>query len=207
MGNSICMYFLVKCTQLFSRFHSQIPRINLPSCIQIPIALSFADVPCGVPSLLCFAITGPVIAIRMPQHAPTPSTALARPEFSHRNHQHSLGQSLLDLLHRTSATLPTSNCPKAMRTQSRLSEQDDCLSISHVGDSRKDVGLFEVIQAGDEKMNKLLTIKKKKEETWHHFVVINNIGLSLAVDRGFQRSFDMGSIPELDISLAFFTVA
>src|SRR3989338_7001189 len=30
-------------------------------------------------------------------------------------------------------TLPTSNSPKAMRTQSRLSEQDDCLSISHVG--------------------------------------------------------------------------
>src|SRR3989338_5938537 len=58
---------------------------------QIPIALSFADVPCGIPSLLCFAITGPVIAIRMPQHAPTPSTALARPEFWHRNHQHSLG--------------------------------------------------------------------------------------------------------------------
>src|SRR3989338_10704659 len=71
MGDSICRNFLVKCTQLFSRFHSQKPRTNLPSCIQIPIALSFADVPCGVPSLLCFAITGPVIAIRMPQHAPT----------------------------------------------------------------------------------------------------------------------------------------
>src|SRR3989338_3526324 len=50
MGNSICWYFLVKCTQLFSRFHSQKPRTNLSSCIQIPIALSFADVPCGVPS-------------------------------------------------------------------------------------------------------------------------------------------------------------
>src|SRR3989338_3121844 len=61
MGNSICWYFLVKCTQLFPRFHSQNPRTNLPSCIQIPIALSFADVPCGVPSLLCFAITGPII--------------------------------------------------------------------------------------------------------------------------------------------------
>ena len=71
MGNSICWYFLVKCTQNFSRFHSKKPRTNLPSCIQIPIALSFADVPCGVPSLLCFEITGPVIAIRMPQHAPT----------------------------------------------------------------------------------------------------------------------------------------
>src|SRR3989338_3691680 len=81
IGNSICWYFLVKCTQLFSRFHSQKPRTNLPRCIQIPIALSFADVPCGVPSLLCFAITGPVIAIRMPQHATTPWTALARPEF------------------------------------------------------------------------------------------------------------------------------
>ena len=34
-----------------------------------------------------------------------------------------------------SATLPTSNSPKAMRTQSRLSKQDDCLSISHVGGS------------------------------------------------------------------------
>src|SRR3989338_5873867 len=66
-----------KCTQLFSRFHSQKPRTNLPGCIQIPIALSFADVPCGVPSLLSFAITGPVIAMRMPQHALTPSTALA----------------------------------------------------------------------------------------------------------------------------------
>src|SRR3989338_6198768 len=46
---------------------------------------------------------------------------------------HRTRQSLLDLLHRTSATLPTSNSPKAMRTQSRLSEQDDCLSISHIG--------------------------------------------------------------------------
>src|SRR3989338_95946 len=65
---------LLNAPSSFSRFHSQKPRTDLPSCIQIPIALSFADVPCGVPSLLCFAITGPVVAIRMPQHAPTPST-------------------------------------------------------------------------------------------------------------------------------------
>src|SRR3989338_829145 len=86
MGNSICWYFLVKCTQLFPRFHSQKPRTNLPSCIQIPIALSLSltDIPCepilSSPigcnkvaeridfdykfSLLCFAITGPLIECR-----------------------------------------------------------------------------------------------------------------------------------------------
>ena len=66
------MWRYVKYTQLFPRFHSQKPRTNLPSSIQIPIALSFADIPCGVSSLHCFAIIGPVIAIRMPQHVPTP---------------------------------------------------------------------------------------------------------------------------------------
>src|SRR3989338_3668705 len=37
-----------------------------------------------------------------------------------------------------------------MRTQSRLSKQDDCLSISQVGGHSGDVGLFEVSQAGDD---------------------------------------------------------
>src|SRR3989338_6413417 len=62
---------LLNASSSFPVFTAKKPRTNLPSCIQIPNALSFADVPCGVPSLLCFAITGPVIAIRMPQHAPT----------------------------------------------------------------------------------------------------------------------------------------
>src|SRR3989338_2352081 len=53
----------------FSRFHSQKPRTNLPSCIQIPIALSFADVPGAVPSLLCFTITGPVKEIQQLQES------------------------------------------------------------------------------------------------------------------------------------------
>ena len=77
-------------------------------------------------------------------------------------------QSLLDFLHRTSATLPTSNSPKAMRTQSRLSKQDDCLSISHVGGHSRRIGmlffcnisLFKKMMSLRER--KRLHLKKKK---------------------------------------------
>src|SRR3989338_5354416 len=105
--------FLVKCTQLFPRFHSQKPRTNLPTCIQIQIALSFADIPCGVPSLLCFAITGP------------------RQHLLVRNSDAATTSTLLDSRCWISFTGPLQpfppRTPKAMRTQSRLSEQNDCL--------------------------------------------------------------------------------
>src|SRR3989338_1136091 len=123
---------LLNAPSSFPVFTAKKPRTNLPSCIQIPIALSFADVPYGIPFLLCFAITGPV-GCRSGRYHTLDSTCSSGILTLQPPALLTLGESLLDLLHRTSATLPTSNSPKAMRTQSRLSERDDCLSISHVG--------------------------------------------------------------------------